>query len=91
MHAMYTPLVDERRGNTRLAATAGTTDAMDIVLDLGRHVEVDDVLDVGEVHTLACNVGRYHHILLAVLEHPDGPVTLLLTCERGRKGDKGGG
>ena len=42
--ALVDVLVDERRGDARLAAAARATDAMDVVLDLLRHVEVDHVL-----------------------------------------------
>ena len=37
-------LIDECRGDACLAAAARATDAMDVVLDLLRHVEVDHVL-----------------------------------------------
>ena len=43
---------------TKRAVQAGegtcAPDAVDIVLDLLRHVEVDDVLDCGEIQTLTC-------------------------------------
>ena len=44
--------VDERGRDTGLAAAARTADLVNVVLDLFRHGEDDDVLDVVEVQTL---------------------------------------
>jgi len=42
-------LGEEGRGDTDVASTAGTTDAVDIVVNVGGQVIVDDVSDVGDV------------------------------------------
>lgn len=51
-HRLGLVAVDESGGDARLTAPTGTPDAMDIVLNLVRHVVVDHVLDVREVQTL---------------------------------------
>mmetsp|Transcript_21146 Transcript_21146/g.50368 ORF Transcript_21146/g.50368 Transcript_21146/m.50368 type:complete len:213 (+) Transcript_21146:145-783(+) len=76
--ALVDVLIDERRSDACLAAAASATDAMDVVLDLLRHVEVDHVLYVGEVQTLGGDVSADEHILLLVLEHADRILALLL-------------
>lgn len=41
---------------------------MHVVLDLVRHVEVDDVLDVREVEALGGDVRGDQHVLLSLLQ-----------------------
>lgn len=60
-------LVNEGGSNARLAAAPCAPDAMHIVLDLVRHIIIDDVLDVGEVQSLAGHVCCHQHILFARL------------------------
>ena len=60
--------IDERGRNAGLAATARTTDLMDVVLDLLGHGEDDDVLDVVEVETFGSDARGHHYILRAGLE-----------------------
>lgn len=50
---------------------------MHVVLDLLRHVEVDDVLDVGEVQALGRHVSRHQHVAGPALELADRLVTIL--------------
>mmetsp|Transcript_7372 Transcript_7372/g.12730 ORF Transcript_7372/g.12730 Transcript_7372/m.12730 type:complete len:419 (+) Transcript_7372:2350-3606(+) len=77
-HRLGLVAVDESGSDARLAAPTGTTDAMDVVLNLVRHVVVDHVLDVREVQTLGGDVGGDEHVPLARLEGVDGPLALLL-------------
>ena len=51
-----------------------------VVLDVGRHVVVDDMLDPLEVQPLGSNVCRHQHILAALPELLDGPLPVLLIC-----------
>mmetsp|Transcript_40503 Transcript_40503/g.103728 ORF Transcript_40503/g.103728 Transcript_40503/m.103728 type:complete len:298 (-) Transcript_40503:1225-2118(-) len=71
--------VDERRGNASLAAAARSTNPMHVVLDLARHVVVDDVLNVGEIQTLGSHIRGDKHVLLPPLECIDGLKALLLS------------
>mmetsp|Transcript_45128 Transcript_45128/g.118390 ORF Transcript_45128/g.118390 Transcript_45128/m.118390 type:complete len:308 (+) Transcript_45128:198-1121(+) len=71
-------LVDEGRGDTRLAAAARAADSMHVVLNLLGHVEVDDVLNLGKVEALGGNVGADEHVLLAFAEHVDCVLALCL-------------
>ena len=71
-------LVDEGGGDARLAAPARAADAMDVILDLGRHVEVYHVLDVSEVQALGGDVGGDENVLLPCLVQRDRLVALLL-------------
>ena len=52
--------------------TAPRTDAVHVVVNVLRHVEVDDVLHVGEIEALGCDVGGNKHVLAATLEGADG-------------------
>ena len=63
--------IHERRCNSCLAATSSTPNLMDVVFDLLRHGEDDDVLDVIEVQTLGGDARRDHDILCAGLERLD--------------------
>ena len=62
-----TCLVDEGGGHSRLPASAGTANPVNVVLDLVRHVEVDDVLDVRKVQSLRRDVRRNEDVLCSVL------------------------
>ena len=53
--------------HTSLASTPGTPNAMDVVLDLSRHVEVYDVLD-REIQPLGGDVCGHEHVLQALVE-----------------------
>ena len=50
-HQVAVVLVEEAGGQADVAHAAGTSDAVDVLLDVRRHVEVDDVLDMGDVQT----------------------------------------
>jgi len=49
-------LVEEGGGETEVAHAAGTTDPVNVLVHVGRQVEVDDVLHVGDVQTTSCNL-----------------------------------
>ena len=58
--------------------TASTTDTMDVVFELVREVEVEDVGDAVDIDTARGNVGRDEHANLSVLEGLQGTLTLAL-------------
>ena len=49
-------VVEERRGEAKVAHTAGTTDTVDILFHVRRHVKVDDVLDIGDIQATRSNL-----------------------------------
>lgn len=51
-----------------MSSTAGTTDAVGVVVDVLWQVVVDDVCDVGDVQTTGCNVSCHHDRGAARLE-----------------------
>lgn len=64
---------------TMIVLLAMTTDSpVHVELDLARHVEVDDVLDGGEIQALCRHVCRHQHILAPRFELRDCFVSLLL-------------
>lgn len=66
--ATQTPyLINERGGNPCLAATTCPPYPVNVVLDLARHVEVNDMLDVGEVQSLRSDIRGDQYILGALL------------------------
>lgn len=44
-------VVEEGSGHAEVTHTAGTTDAVDVLLHVGRQIEVDHVTHVGNVQT----------------------------------------
>ena len=63
-------LVGRREGDREAlgARTAGTTNAVHVILGLLRHVVVDDQRDVLDVDTARGNVGGHQHAVLTALE-----------------------
>ena len=58
--------VEEGGGDTSVTCTTGTTDTMNIIIDVGGKVIVDDMGDIGDVEATSSNSGCNH----------DGSVTL---------------
>ena len=52
--------VEECGGNTRATGTTSTTNAMNVVIDVGGKVIVDDMGDVGDIETTSSNGGGNH-------------------------------
>ena len=50
-----------------------------VVLDILRHIVVDDVLNIWEVQSLGCDICRYEYVLLAAGEllNRDRPLILI--------------
>jgi hypothetical protein len=51
--------VEEGSGVTRVSGTAGTTDTMDVVVNVRREIVIDDVRDVGNIKTTCCDSSGY--------------------------------
>lgn len=54
-------------------------------LNLLRHGEINDMLNLGEIESLGSDTGSDHDVLLARFERLDGVLALLLGCERERR------
>ena len=55
-------VIEEGGGETQVTHTTRTTDAMNVLLDVGGQVEVDDVLDVRDVETTSGNLKKYVNV-----------------------------
>jgi hypothetical protein len=78
--------VEESSGNTSVSGTTSTTDTVDIVVDVGGEIVVDDVLDVGDIETTGCDSGGNEDGATSRAEHLEGTLTLALgavTVNRG--------
>ena len=60
---LHLVLVDEGGGNACLAAPPSTADTVDVVFDLVRHVEIDDMLNFWEIQSLGRHISGHQHIL----------------------------
>jgi hypothetical protein len=70
--------VEEGSGDTSVAGTTGTTDAMDVIVDVTGEIIVDDVGDVGDVQTTGGDSGCNHDRSLTSPEGVQGVLTLPL-------------
>ena len=61
--------IEECGGETGVASATGTTDSMDIIVDIARKIVVDDVSDVGDVETTSCDSCGNHDWCLTTTEH----------------------
>lgn len=68
----------EGDGGSAVSGAASTTDAVNVVVDVGRHVVVDDVLHVRNVESTGGDVGSDKDRLLSSLEKTKGLLTLVL-------------
>ena len=69
---------DEGDGGAGRERAASTTDAVDVVFELVREVEVEDVGDAVDVDAARGDVGRDKHANLTILEGLQGALTLTL-------------
>lgn len=78
--------VEESSSNTGVASTAGTTDTMNVVINVGGEIVVDNVGDVGNIQTTGSNSSGNQDRALAIAEKLEGTLTLTLgtiTVNRG--------
>mmetsp|Transcript_8343 Transcript_8343/g.34350 ORF Transcript_8343/g.34350 Transcript_8343/m.34350 type:complete len:332 (-) Transcript_8343:1214-2209(-) len=78
VHGGLVGVGEERRREAVLAGAARAADAVAVVLDLERHVVVDDVGDVGDVEAAAGDVGRDERRVGARLEGLERGLALVL-------------
>ena len=71
-------LITERDCDTRFPLAGGPADAMDICLWLHRHVEVNDVCDVGDVNAARRDIGCNQHADMAIREVVQGALAGVL-------------
>ena len=72
-------MVEERGGEPGVSSTSGSADAVDIVVDVGGEIKVDNVHDVGDIKTTGGNVSGNEDPNPANLEGPEGVLTLPLS------------
>ena len=64
--------VEECGGDTRATGTTSTTNAMNVVIDVGGKVVVDDMGDVGDIETTSNNGGGNHDGSATLVEGLEG-------------------
>ena len=57
--------IAQRNRNTAFTLAGGAADAVDVGFSVKRHLEVDDVGDVGNVDTARCDIGCDQHANVA--------------------------
>lgn len=72
--------VEESSGNTSVSGTTGTTDTMDVVIDISREIVVDDVGDVGNIQTTSSDSSGDQNRAATVAEHLQSALTLTLSA-----------
>lgn len=85
-HDAAVAAVEERGRETSVSGTAGTTDTVDVVINVGGKVVVDHVCDVGDIETTSGNSSGDQDGATAIAEHLQGALTLTLstiTVDRG--------
>lgn len=80
--------VEERSGNTSVTRTTSTTNAVNVVIDVGGKVIVDDVHDVRDIETTSSDGSSDHNGCATLTECIEGRLTLTL---RAITVDGGGG
>lgn len=72
--------VEESSGDTSVAGTTGTTNTMDVVIDIGREIVVDDVGNVGNIQTTSSDSSGNQNGATTVAEHLQSALTLTLSA-----------
>lgn len=72
--------VEEGSGDTSVTGTSSTTDSVDVVIDIGWEIVVDDVGNVWNIQTTSGNSGSDQDWAAAVTEHLQGALTLTLSA-----------
>jgi hypothetical protein len=70
--------VEESSGNTSVSGTTSTTDTVDVVVNVGGEIVVDNVLDVRDIKTTSCDSGGNEDGATSRAEHLEGALTLTL-------------
>jgi len=81
--------VEKGSRNTRISSTAGTTNAVDIVVNVRGEVVVDDVRDIGDIKATSGNCSGNQDRAASIAEELESPLTLSLSAitvdRRGRE------
>lgn len=72
--------VEESSGNTSVSSTTGTTDTVDVVINVGRKIVVDDVGDVGNIQATSSDSSSNQNRAATVAEHLQSALTLTLSA-----------
>ena len=70
--------VEEGGGTTSVTGTTGATNTVNIVIDVGRKIKVDDVGNVGDIETTGSNGGGNHDRSVTLAEGLKGHFTFSL-------------
>lgn len=79
--------VEEGGGDTSVSGTSSTTDTVDVVVDVGGQVVVDDVLNIGDIQTSSSDSSGHKDWAASSTEHLQSTLTLALgtiTVDGGR-------
>lgn len=71
--------VEEGGSNTSVSSTAGTTNSVDVIVDISGKVVVDDVGDVGDIKTTSSNSSSHQDGAASVAEELESAFTLTLS------------
>ncbi|RMV09608.1 hypothetical protein ALP17_111390 [Pseudomonas savastanoi] len=77
-HQVPVAMTDQRDRQTVATRTAGTTDAVDVIVTAARHVEVDHHVQTFNIKTASRHIGRDHDLGTALLQTVDGRLAVLL-------------
>mmetsp|Transcript_5855 Transcript_5855/g.9060 ORF Transcript_5855/g.9060 Transcript_5855/m.9060 type:complete len:341 (-) Transcript_5855:463-1485(-) len=77
---IFVRLVDKRSGKTCLSSTTGTTNTMNVLVDVGWHVKVHNMDDIADVKTTRSHIGRNQEATLATLKLVESHLTLVLSA-----------
>lgn len=58
----YFSRCEDRNGGSWPSSTGGTTDSVNVVLDVPRRVVRDDAIDNSQVHTAGYSIGTHHSV-----------------------------
>jgi hypothetical protein len=70
--------VEESSGVTSVSGTTSTTDTVNVVVNVGGQIVVDNVCDVGNIETTSGNSGGNKNGATSVAEHLESTLTLAL-------------
>jgi hypothetical protein len=70
--------VEECSGDTSVSGTTGTTNTMDIVINVGGKIVVDHVSDIGDIKSTSSHSSSHENRASTVPEHLQGLLTLAL-------------
>mmetsp|Transcript_20121 Transcript_20121/g.41456 ORF Transcript_20121/g.41456 Transcript_20121/m.41456 type:complete len:499 (-) Transcript_20121:512-2008(-) len=70
--------VDERKRATSVSGTTGTSNSVNVVVNVGWEIVVDHIGDIGNIQTTTCDIGSCHNGGNSALETAQGIFTFTL-------------